>query len=111
LRSRAAEAVSESARKRERAAAAAAAFAPVAHLRTVRRAQTAMVERLANGAARLDETLRVAAAAAARLETPPAERADSLAEGLRVIAARESDLRRAAAEADPRALGAERLPG
>jgi chromosome segregation protein len=111
LRARAVEAARESTRAREQAAAAASAFAPVAHLRSVRRAETAVLERLAAGAARLDETLRVAAAAAQRLETPLAEHAESLSEDLRVIAARESELRRAAGEADARAQAAERRAG
>jgi chromosome segregation protein len=74
----------------------------------VRRADAAALDRLAAGAERLDETLRVAAAAAARLERPLAERAGTLAEELRGIAAREADLRRAVADADGRALAAER---
>ncbi|HEX7082712.1 MAG TPA: AAA family ATPase [Gaiellaceae bacterium] len=95
----------------ERARVAAEAFAPVAHLRNVRHADAGSLERLVAGAERLDETLRVAAAAAARLETPLAERAGRLAEELRGIAARESDLRRGVAEADRRALAAERRAG
>ncbi len=71
---------------RARADAAAAAFAPVAHLRGLRRAEPERLERLVAGAARLDETLRVAAALAGRLETPLAERAGRLAEDLRGIA-------------------------
>jgi chromosome segregation protein len=92
----------------ERARAAAAAFAPVAHLRNVRRANPARLERLVGVAERLDETLRVAAAVAVRLEAPLAERAGRLAEDLRGIASREADLRRAIADADARALAAER---
>jgi len=92
----------------ERARAAAAAFAPVAHLRSIRRADPIRLERLVHDAERLDETLRVAASVAVRLETPLAERAGRLAEELRGIAARESDLRRAVAAADARALAAER---
>ena len=92
----------------ERARAAAAAFAPVAHLRNVRRAEPDALQRVVAGAARLDETLRLAAAAAARLEGPLAERAGLLAGELREIAAREADLRRAVSEADGRALAAER---
>ena len=95
----------------ERARVAAAAFAPVAHLRNVRRADPIRLERLAGAAERLDETLRVAAAVAVRLETPLAERAGRLAEDLRGIAGREADLRRAVAEADARALAAERQAG
>ncbi|MGH3001426.1 MAG: AAA family ATPase [Gaiellaceae bacterium] len=60
------------------------------------------------GAERLDETLRVVAAAAGRLEAPLAGRADRLAEDLRRIAARESELRRSLADLDAKALAAER---
>ncbi len=91
-----------------RARSAADAFAPVAHLRAVPRADPARLERLVAGAERLDETLRVAAAAAARLESPLAERAGRLAGDLRQIATREAELRRALADADGRALAAER---
>jgi chromosome segregation protein len=101
----AAERVEESA---ERARVAAAAFAPVAHLHNVRRADPHRLERLLDGAERLDETLRVAASVAVRLEAPLAERAGRLAEDLRGIAGREADLRRAVADADARALAAER---
>jgi chromosome segregation protein len=111
LTARAAEAVTNAERARERAESAAAAFAPVAHLRNVRRAEPAHLERLGAGAARLDETLRVAAAAAARLESPLAERAGRLAGELREIAAREGELRRAVGDADARALAAERRAG
>ena len=62
---------------------AAEAFRPVAHLRSVRHGDPARLERLAAGAERLDETLRVAAAAAARLEAPLAERTTRFAEDLR----------------------------
>jgi chromosome segregation protein len=96
---------------RVRADAAAAAFAPVAHLRSVRRADPARLERLVAGATRLDETLRVAAALAARLETPLAERAGRLAGDLRGIASREGELRHAVGDADSRALAAERRAG
>jgi chromosome segregation protein len=92
----------------ERARTAAAAFAPVAHLRNVRRANPARLERLVGAAERLDETLRVAAAVAVRLEAPLAERATRLAGDLRGIADREADLRRAVAAADARAHAAER---
>ncbi len=91
-----------------RADAAAAAFAPVAHLRTIRQADPARLRRLVSGAERLDETLRIAAAAASRLESPLAERAGRLAQDLRGIALREGELRRAVADADGRALAAER---
>ena len=111
LRVRAARAADEVVQSRAQADAAAAEFEPVAHLRNVRRAEPASLERLAAGAARLDETLRVAAAAAARLETPLAERAGRLAEDLRGISARESALRRAVADTDARALAAERRAG
>ena len=92
----------------EVARAAAETFAPVAHLRSVRRADPRRLGRLVAGAERLDETLRVAAAAAGRLEQPLAERTGRMAEELRGIAARESELRHAVAEADGRALAAER---
>ncbi len=93
------------------ARATAAVFAPVAHLRNIRHADPARLRRLVSGAERLDETLRIAAGAAARLETPLAERAGRLAEDLRGIAVREGELRHAAAEADGRALAAERRAG
>ena len=105
---RAAEAVTEAQALAERAASA---FAPVAHLRNQRRADPARVERLVRGTERLDETLRIAAATAARLATPLAERAARLGEDLRGIAAREADLRRAVAEHDGRGLAAERRTG
>jgi chromosome segregation protein len=92
----------------ERARAAAEAFAPVAHLRNVRRADPARLERLVAGAESLDETLRVAAAAAGRLEAPLAERTGRLAEELRGIATREAELRRSVSDLDGRALVAER---
>jgi chromosome segregation protein len=92
----------------EHARAAAAAFAPVAYLRNIRHSDPVCLRRLFSGAERLDETLRVAAAAAARLETPLAERAGRFAEDLRRIALREGELRHAATEADGRALAAER---
>jgi chromosome segregation protein len=96
---------------RERAREAAEAFAPVRHLRNVRHPDPAVLERIVAGADRLDETLRVAAATAARLESPLAERASRLAEELRGIAGREAELRRAVNELDARALHAERLAG
>ena len=91
-----------------RAQLAAKRFAPVAHLRNVRRADPSRLGRLVAGAERLDETLRVAAAAAGRLEAPLAERGGLLAEELRGIAAREGELRRSLAAVDARALDAER---
>jgi chromosome segregation protein len=108
LSERAGEAAQAAETAAERARAAAEAFRPVAHLRNVRRADPARLERLAGGAERLDETLRVAAAAAARLEQPLAERNGRLAEELRGIATREAELRRAVSEVDGRALTAER---
>ena len=98
---RSADAATRTAQAAEEARAAAERFAPVAHLRNVRRADASRLGRIAAAAERLDETLRVAAAAAGRLETPLAERAGQLAEELRGIAARESELRRAVSEADP----------
>jgi chromosome segregation protein len=95
----------------ERARAAAEAFAPVAHLRTIRHADPERLERLVGGATRLDETLRIAASVAARLEGPLAARAGALAAELRAVAAREAELRHAVAEADARALAAERRAG
>ncbi len=92
----------------EHSHAAAEAFAPVAHLRNVRRADAKRLERIVSGAERLDETLRVAAAAAARLETPLAERNGRLAEELRAIASREVELRGSVNEHDGRAIAAER---
>ncbi len=92
----------------ERARAAAEAFTPVAHLRNVRRADPARLGRLVAGAESLDETLRVAAAAAGRLEAPLAERTGLLAQELRGIATREAELRRDVSDADGRALAAER---
>jgi chromosome segregation protein len=92
----------------ERSLDAAGRFAPVAHLRGTPRADAARLAQLVGGAERLDETLRVAAAAAARLEGPLAERAGRLAEELRAIATRESDLRHGVAESDARAVAAER---
>ncbi len=105
---RAAEADQAAASAAERSRAAAERFAPVAHLRNVRRADASSLGRIVSGAERLDETLRVAAAAAGRLETPLAERAGQLAEELRGISGRESELRRAVTDADSRALAAER---
>jgi chromosome segregation protein len=92
-----------------RAEAAAEAFRPVAHLRSVRHGDPEVLERLAGGAERLDETLRVAAAAAARLEAPLAERTRRYADDLHAHASREGELRGAIAEIDARAVLAERL--
>jgi chromosome segregation protein len=108
LAARAADAADRAAQASEQARVAAEAFAPVAHLRSMRRPDPARLARLVGGAERLDETLRVAAATAGRLEAPLADRAGRLAEELRGIAARESDLRRSVADADGCALDAER---
>ena len=108
LARRAAAAVDAADRAAEHARTAAAAFAPVAHLRNVRRADTARLVKVMELAGRLDETLRVAVAVAGRLEAPLAQRGSRLAEDLRAIAAREAELRRRVAELDARALAAER---
>jgi chromosome segregation protein len=92
----------------ERARAAAEAFAPVAHLRHVRRVDPERLERLVAVAQGLDETLRITAAAAVRLEEPLAERAGRLAQELRGISTHEAELRGSHAAADARALAAER---
>jgi chromosome segregation protein len=105
---RAEAAVRNAERADERARAAAAALAPVAHLRSVPVANAGLLERARSGAARLDETLRVAATLAARFETPLAERASTVAGELRDAAARETELRRALAEVDLRIGAAER---
>ena len=111
LAARATEAAARSEQAAEQARAAAERFAPVAHLRNVRRADASRLARIVDGAERLDETLRVVAAAAGRLEAPLAERAGRLAGDLHGIASRESELRRAVSEADARALAAERRAG
>jgi chromosome segregation protein len=108
LRRRAQEAAHAADEAASRARAAAEAFAPVAHLRGMRRLDQPFLRRLAAAADRLDEALRAAAAHAARLEEPLAGRSSALAEDLRRLAAREAELRRAAAEHDARALAAER---
>src|SRR5581483_4881006 len=105
---RAGDAAARATEAAEAARRAAAAFAPVAHLRHVRRADAGRLERLVRGGERLDETLRVAAAAAGRLEGPLAARAERLAGELREIGSREAELRRASGEADERARAAER---
>ncbi|MGN6798703.1 MAG: chromosome segregation SMC family protein [Gaiellaceae bacterium] len=92
----------------EQARVAAEAYAPVAHLRNVRRADATRLASILAGAERLDETLRVAAAAAGRLEAPLATRAGALAEDLRFIATREAELRRMVADSSARAAAAER---
>ncbi len=111
LAARATEAATRSGQAADAARTAAERFAPVAHLRNVRRADVLRLARIAAGAERLDETLRVVAATAGRLEAPLAERAGRLAGDLHGIASRESELRRAVAEADARALAAERRAG
>ena len=111
LAARATEAAARSEQTVEQARAAAERFAPVAHLRNVRRADASRLARIVDGAERLDETLRVVAAAAGRLEAPLAERAGRLAGDLHGIASREAELRRAVSEADGRALAAERRAG
>ncbi len=111
LAARAVEAATRREQAREDARLAAERLAPVAHLRNVRPADASRLARIVAGAERLDETLRVVAAAAGRLETPLAERTGRLAEDLRGIAGRESELRRAVSEADARALAAERRAG
>ncbi len=108
LVARAGQAAERAVAEDERAAAAARAFAPVAHLRGVRRASPVLLERLRAGAERLDETLRIAAGAATRLEAPLAERAARLADDLGAISAREAELRHAVAAHEERGLAAER---
>ena len=95
----------------EAARRAAQAFAPVAHLRNSRIADAGALDRAAAAADRLDETLRVAAAAARRLEQPVAERAATAAERLRTVAAQEGELRQAVSAAAARAAAAERRAG
>jgi chromosome segregation protein len=111
LAERATEAASNVERAAEQARLASERFAPVAHLRNIRRVDASRLARIVSGAERLDETLRVVAAAAGRLEAPLADRAGRLAQELRGIAARESELRREVSEADARALAAERRAG
>jgi chromosome segregation protein len=111
LATRATEAAERRDRTAEQARSAAERFAPVAHLRNVHRADAVRLADIVRGAERLDETLRVVAAAAGRLEEPLAARAGRLAEDLHGVASRESELRRAVTEADARALAAERRAG
>jgi chromosome segregation protein len=108
LAARAVSAAEATTAAQDRARLAAEKFAPVAHLRNVRRADATRLVRLVAGAERLDETLRVIAAAAGRLEAPLAERNNRLAGDLHDIATREAELRRAVSDADARALAAER---
>lgn len=108
LAGEATEAERRAAEATDRARAAAEALAPVAHLRHVRPPDATTIARVARQAERLDETLRVAAAVAGRVEDPLVRRTDTLAGDLRELAAREADLRRVAAEHDTRAREAER---
>ena len=108
LERRADGAAEEAERAREAAKTAAAAFAPVKHLRNAKMADAPTLERIVVGAERLDETLRVAAAAAARLEGPLAESNASLAAELREVSGHEGELRRSVAEIEARARDAER---
>jgi chromosome segregation protein len=94
-----------------RAEKATAAFAPVAHLRGVRRRDPALLAAVAPGAARLDETLRLAVSVAGRLEEPLAERSAAASRDLGELRARESRLRQTLSEIDARARAAERNAG
>ena len=89
LATRATEAAERRDRTAVQARSAAERFAPVAHLRNVHRADAGRLADIVRGAERLDETLRVVAAAAGRLEEPLAARAGRLAEDLRGVASRE----------------------
>jgi chromosome segregation protein len=111
LATRSEEAAARATTAEESARAAAAAFAPVAHLRRVRRADAETLARLVAAGERLDETLRIAAAAAGRLEAPLADRAARVAGELREVAGREAELRGSLAEVDARVLAAERRAG
>ncbi|HEY4347031.1 MAG TPA: AAA family ATPase [Gaiellaceae bacterium] len=95
----------------ERSRGAAEAFAPVAHLRARPQRDPRLLTRIAHGAERLDEALRVAAVVAARLEEPLSVRVEQAAGSLGVLAARELELRRATSELDGRARAAERRAG
>ncbi len=108
LAERTARATREAEQAGERARAAAEALAPVAHLRSVRVADPDALDRIRSSAARLDESLRVAATLAARFDAPLAARAASVAGELREAAARETELRRALAEIDLRIAAADR---
>src|SRR5829696_5046166 len=105
-------------RRRDRRSGAARARGTAARARgrrrcahASRRRGRARRERMLSGGERLDEALRAAAAAAARFEEPLVTRTGALADELRAVAARESELRRALAEADARAVAAERRAG
>jgi chromosome segregation protein len=95
----------------EGARLAAEAFAPVAHLRNAKLTDAGLLDEVSRVADRLDETLRIAAAAARRLEQPVAERAAGAGEQLRTVAVREGELRQAVSAAATRALAAERHAG
>ena len=94
-----------------RASDAAAAFAPVAHLRGMRRRDPELLAAVARGAARLDETLRLSAALAGRLVQPLAERSAAASRDLGELRTRESQLRQTLSEIDGRARAAERNAG
>jgi chromosome segregation protein len=95
----------------ERAGAAAAAFAPVAHLRARPERDAETLGRIARGAERLDEGLRIAAAIAGRVEQPLAVRLEQAAANLGEVAARELALRSALSGLDASARAAERQAG
>jgi chromosome segregation protein len=91
-----------------------AAYAQVAHLRTARAADPAVLRRLAGGADRLDEALIAAVAVAARLEQPlrvraeaGADRAAELGTELARVGGLEHEARRESARANERAAAAE----
>ena len=84
----------------ERARTAAEAFAPVSHLRARPERDPETLGRIARGAERLDEALRIAAALAGRLEQPLAQRVEQAAGSLGEVAARELELRRALGDLD-----------
>jgi chromosome segregation protein len=105
------DAIAAAAGTAERAAAAAAAFAPVAHLRGRPQYDPDVLSRIARGAERLDETLRVAASVAARFEEPLSARVELAARSIGEVAARELELRRALSELDSAARAAERAAG
>jgi len=100
----------------EGAATAETAYAEVAHLRDARAADPVLLARFAGCAERLDETLSFAAAAAARLEAPLRERAESgsarsalLGTELRRLGSEESEAARELADARARASRADVL--
>ncbi len=107
----AAEAATAAAAAEERSRAAASAFAPVAHLRAHPEFDPAALARIARGAERLDETLRVAASVAARFEEPLAARVELAARSIGEVAARELEHRRLLSDLDAGARAAERRAG